>query len=138
MDTSAYVFVALLFGGAVGAGFSWLLLRNRATASRAAEFATLNERLSAREQDAKRLESELENERSELKNARAQNATARAELEGERRAARERSENFRKVTEELSEKFKALSRDALRDNNQSFLVLARTTLERRLFRSGPM
>ena len=130
MDTSAYVFVALLFGGAVGAGFSWLLLRNRATASRAAEFATLNERLSAREQDAKRLESELENERAELKNAREQNATARAELEGERRAARERSENFRKVTEELSEKFKALSRDALRDNNQSFLVLARTTLER--------
>jgi DNA recombination protein RmuC len=54
----------------------------------------------------------------------------RAELEGERRAANERAQSFRRVTEELGEKFKALSRDALKDNNQTFLELARTTLER--------
>src|SRR5205814_4627725 len=38
-------------------------------------------------------------------------------------------ESFKRVTEELAEKFKALSRDALKDNNQEFLNLARATLE---------
>src|SRR4029450_12644581 len=37
---------------------------------------------------------------------------------------------FQQAAEELSEKFKALSRDALKDNNQSFLQLAHSTLEK--------
>src|SRR5207244_6648815 len=54
----------------------------------------------------------------------------RAERSGDRRAAQERNESFKQVTDELAEKFKALSRDALKDNNQEFLNLARVTLER--------
>ena len=38
--------------------------------------------------------------------------------------------SFKNATEELSEKFKALSRDALKDNNQSFLELAHSTLQK--------
>jgi DNA recombination protein RmuC len=130
METPAFVIVALLFGAALGAAVSWLLLHSRAAAHQAAEFATLTERLARREQELKRLEAKLEQETAELKSARTQYVQVRAELEGERRASQERSESFRKVTEELSEKFKALSRDALRDNNQSFIELARATLER--------
>ena len=62
------------------------------------------------------------------------NADLKARLEGERRASQERSESFKQAAEELSEKFKALSRDALKDNNQSFLELARATLEK--FQTG--
>ena len=130
MDNSAYVFLGLIMGAAFGAAMAWVLLRSRAAASRAAEFATLHERLAARDQELHRLENKLEAKGAELKNAQEQYAQSRADLEGERRAALERNESFRKVTEELSEKFKALSRDALRDNNQSFLELARATLER--------
>ncbi len=130
MDTSAFVILALILGAALGAAVSWLLLRSRAAAHQAAEFATLNERLATRELELKRVEARLQTEVAELKTAREQHAQLRAELEGERRASQERNESFRKVSEELSEKFKALSRDALRDNNQSFIELARATLER--------
>ena len=54
----------------------------------------------------------------------------KAALEGERRAAQERKDSFKQAAEELSEKFKALSRDALKDNNQSFLQLAHATLQK--------
>jgi DNA recombination protein RmuC len=130
MDTSGYVLIALFVGAVLGASVSWLLLRARATASRVAEFATLNERLAARDQDLQRVQIEIENKNGELRSAQENIAQLRAELEGERRAAQERHDSFRKASEELSEKFKALSRDALRDNNQSFLELAGATLER--------
>jgi DNA recombination protein RmuC len=130
MELFAYVILALLLGAVIGCVVSWLLLRSRAVVSRAAEFATLHERLAAREQDLNRVERIVESQNAELKTAQELNAQTRAELEGERRAGLERNESFRKVTEELSEKFKALSRDALRDNNQSFLELAGATLQR--------
>lgn len=130
MDTSGYVLIALFVGVVLGGSVSWLLLRARATASRVAEFATLNERLAARDQDLQRVQIEIENKNGELRSAQENIAQLRAELEGERRAAQERHDSFRKASDELSEKFKALSRDALRDNNQSFLELAGATLER--------
>ena len=39
-------------------------------------------------------------------------------------------ESFKQASEELTQKFKALSRDALKDNNQSFLELAKANLEK--------
>jgi len=120
----------MLLGIVLGFLCGWLLLRTKSKAASAAELATLNERLSARQQEIQRLEDMLSREAAAHADTRQQETKLKAELEGERRAAQERSDNFRKVTEELSDKFKALSRDALKDNNQSFLELAHATLQR--------
>src|SRR5688572_6739872 len=131
MDSQIFMIIlVLLLGVGLGAAVSWLLLKARAGAITAAEQATLKERLLSRENDLQRLQQSMDREVIEHKQTRAENAQLKAELEGERRAAQERISSFNRATEELSEKFKALSRDALRDNNQSFLQLAHTTLEK--------
>jgi DNA recombination protein RmuC len=124
------VVIALLTAAALGALASWLLLKSRAGAVQAAEQATLRERLAGRESDLQRWQEAVQREVAEHKQTRNENVRLQADLEGERRAAQERISSFNRATEELSEKFKALSRDALRDNNQSFLQLAHTTLEK--------
>jgi DNA recombination protein RmuC len=122
--------LGLLFGALLGGTLAWFLLKTRALAARAAELATLRERLAGKDQELQKLQEVHNREAAEYKQAREEHARVRAELEGERRAGQERTETFRSIIEELSEKFKALSRDALKDNNQSFLQLAQATLEK--------
>jgi len=129
--------VMILAGVLVGALIVWLLLRGLAgrsyqdgKADSATEIATLNERHAARDRELQKLQAALDREVAALARAKEENSLLKADLEGERRAAQERNESFKRVTEELAEKFKALSRDALKDNNQSFLDLARATLEK--------
>src|SRR5574341_212612 len=57
---------------------------------------------------------------SELTNLKAAQSELQTKIDEERKAAKEK----------LSDAFKALSADALKSNNQSFLELARTTLEK--------
>ena len=129
--------VFLIFAGiVVGAGVVWLLLRakslrsyEKGQADSATQVAALQERLAARDQEAQKLQQACDKEVAQREQLREDNTNLRAQLEGERRAAEERSESFKQAAGELSEKFKALSRDALKDNNQSFLDLARATLE---------
>jgi DNA recombination protein RmuC len=128
--------VVMVFTGiVVGAVFVWLLLRARSQRSyekgqsdSATQVAALQERLAARDQELQKLRLSFDKEVAQREQLRENNAGLNAQLEGERRAAQERSESFKQAAEELSEKFKALSRDALKDNNQSFLDLARATL----------
>lgn len=130
--------VFLIFAGiVVGAGIVWLLLRaqsqrsyEKGQADSATQAAALQERLAARDQEAQKLQQSFDKEVAQRELLREDNANLKAQLEGERRAAQERSESFKQAAGELSEKFKALSRDALKDNNQSFLDLARATLEK--------
>ncbi|HXL80189.1 MAG TPA: hypothetical protein VN951_04865, partial [Pyrinomonadaceae bacterium] len=122
--------VVLLLGAAVGAALAWLLLKTKAGAVTAAEQATLKERLAGKENELQKQHDALQREVADHKQSRAENAKLQAELQGERRAAQERISSFTKATEELAERFKALSRDALKDNNQSFLQLAHATLEK--------
>ena len=130
--------VVLIFSGIfVGAVVVWLLLRARSQRSyekgltdSATQVAALQERLAARDQEAQKLQQSCDKEVAQREQLREDNANLKAQLEGERRAAQERSESFKQAAGELSEKFKALSRDALKDNNQSFLDLARATLEK--------
>ena len=122
--------VVLLLGSAVGAVLAWLLLKTRAAAVMAEELATLKERLAGKEGELHKLHDSLQKEVVDHKSTRSENSQLQAELQGERRAAQERMSSFNKATEELAERFKALSRDALKDNNQSFLQLAHATLEK--------
>src|SRR6266576_666663 len=122
--------VVLLLGAAVGAALAWLLLKTKAGAVTAAEQATLKERLAGKENELQKQHDALQREVVDHKQSRSENAKLQAELQGERRAAQERISSFNKATEELAERFKALSRDALKDNNQSFLQLAHATLEK--------
>lgn len=127
----------LIFGAAVGGVVAWLALHAKAhrafddgRAAGATEIAALHERVAAKEREIQKLQHTFEAEVGEGEELREQNSRLLADLEGERRAAEERHASFKRITEEFSEKFKALSRDALKDNNQEFLNLARATLEK--------
>ncbi len=127
----------LLVGIVVGAIAVWFVLRTKARQSyqtarseSIGQLAALQERLAGREQALFKLQEAFDKEIIDREKLREQSANLKADLEGERRAAQERKESFKQAAGELAEKFKALSRDALKDNNQSFLELARATLER--------
>lgn len=128
--------LTLILGAIVGGVVAWLALHARAhrafddgKANAATEIATLNERLAAKDRESQRLQTALEKEAAEHARVKEDTSGLRAQLAGEQRGAREREESFKQATTELTEKFKALSRDALKDNNQEFLNLARATLE---------
>ena len=130
MDSQITSLIIFVTGVGLGAMVAWFLLKTKASAVNAADLATLKERLEGKDAELQRLQIAFRDELNEHKRAREESVQLRTALEGERRAAQERSEAFKKATEELAERFKALSRDALKDNNQSFLELARSTLER--------
>src|SRR5260370_6858894 len=127
----------MVFGAAVGAVIVWLVLQKKDKCSfeegkseSATQIAALHERVAAKDQELSKIQGAFDKEVAERDRLREKNAALKADFEGERREAQEGSESFKKVTEELAEKFKALSRDALKDNNQEFLNLARVTLEK--------
>src|SRR5437660_3430375 len=137
MDANLIPVATMLFGAAVGAAIVWLVLRAKTKRSfekgkseSATQIAALHERVAAKDQELTRIQGAFDKEVAERDRQREDNAALKADLEGERRASQERNESFKRVTEELAEKFKALSRDALKDNNQEFLNLARVTLEK--------
>ncbi|QQP90018.1 DNA recombination protein RmuC [Skermanella sp. TT6] len=68
--------------------------------------------------------------RGELGRAQTGHAQLQTRLEQERLASAEKIALLERAESKLSDAFKALSAEALRSNNQSFLDLARTTLER--------
>lgn len=127
--------LAVSLGIIIGAAAVWLILQtklkyeyDRARAESESELATLNERLVGKDRQSQELREAFDREVDGREGLRERNANLKAELEGERRAAQERKDSFKQAAEELSEKFKALSRDALKDNSQSFLQLANSTL----------
>lgn len=128
MDTQILFIVIFLIGAALGAAAGWFLLKTKASSASAADLATLRERLAGKESELQKVQQALSGQAAEHAQGREENAQLKAALEGERRAAQERKDSFKQAAEELSEKFKALSRDALKDNSQSFLELAREKL----------
>lgn len=114
--------VGLVFGGAV----VWLLLRSevqqayaRAHTEDEAGMAALEERVAAREQTIEELRAENARLSVELK----KETEARAGLDAKVAA-------FDEAQSKLKDAFQALSAEALQSNNQAFLDLARTSLER--------
>jgi DNA recombination protein RmuC len=86
----------------------------------------------ARAQDAQSqvagLESALTRSEDALSDSRQQQARLAAEVNAERRSAAEKLALIQQAEIKLREAFSALSAEALRQNNQSFLELARTSL----------
>ncbi len=124
--------------------FAWVLGRARLAqalgeqhAGLKAELAAAAERLQGREERCARLEAELSvarQESSRLAETRAALESALAGLEARRaeelRAAEEKLALLADAQQQLVQHFKALSLDALQSNNQAFLDLAKTTLEK--------
>lgn len=88
--------------------------------------ATLEER--ARRIPA--LEEQLDTFRKDLEKIRVQNAELSSGLDYERQQAAEKIKLLEEAQIKLSQTFKSLSADALSANNQSFLHLAKSTLEK--------
>jgi len=120
-------------GLVIGAVALWFV--NRAKFN--SEFATLVERLAGKEDQIRELREALDREASqadELRNEKSRSAAQlsalETRLEDERRASEEKMALLTNAEEKLADAFKALSADALRNNNQSFIDLARQNLEK--------
>lgn len=127
------VFLALLAGLVFGGGVVWLILRSeirhaydRAASEASAEQAALNERVSARDQQIAELRRALDDKSAEATSLHSENAG----LKAEQKSNIEKIQVYQEAQEKLSDAFKALSAEALKSNNEAFLELARTALER--------
>lgn len=112
-------------------------MRDRLQSVQAGKLSGLNERLRAREErleEIRRERSVLEDENNRLREkvASLQTQLARqdTQLQEERKASAEKLRLVDEAREKLAESFKSLSADALKSNSQSFLQLARTSLEK--------
>lgn len=146
MESLIYFFAALFVGLLVGAAAAWLVLRARissagaqARAESQIEIVRANERLTASQEDNKRLEGEKESlaalrdqlvaERQRLSN---QVAELTAELEAERSQGAEKITLLKNAEEQLSNRFKALASEILEDKTKRFTEQNQTNLNQLL------
>jgi DNA recombination protein RmuC len=115
-------FLTALISVIVGAALVWLLARNQA--------AVAEERRRQLAEENQRLLGERDTARSEGVRLTAAHAALSSELAAERAAASEKLRALTDAHERLKAEFKALSADALRANNESFLKLAQSTFEK--------
>lgn len=111
-ETVGGVIVGLLVGGLV----VWLIGRSR--------WSQLSTRLEERDKEVAR----LGGAERDLRAAREELSGVRSQLEAERQASAEKLALLKQAEEVLKHTFEALSAEALRKNNQSFLELAATKL----------
>jgi DNA recombination protein RmuC len=133
----------LLIGLALGAVAAWLILRGRTEAAVQRTRLELEPRLSAEQQQAAFSASQLEARERELAEEktraadyaeqiarlRATESLLTERLAQEQRAAREKLALLDQAQAELANAFRALSADALKSNNASFLQLAQENLK---------
>jgi len=113
---------AVVLGAAFGIALAWLGLRSRN--------AGAHVRLSLLEKDLAAARNELTRQQENGGKLREQAAALESTLQHERKSAAEKLDLLDRATDELREAFQALASDALKNNNQSFLQLAKTSLEK--------
>jgi len=114
--------ISVAIGLLVGLAFGALWVRSRT--------AALATRMSLTREELVEAETELDAQRKSNADLSARNARLEATLEHERASADEKLNTIARAGDELRQAFQALAADALRSNNQAFLQLARTSLER--------
>jgi DNA recombination protein RmuC len=133
----------LAVGLLVGTVSLWLITRtklkyefDRGRADGETQRATLTERLARKEDQVRELREALDREidqgnqlRAEASRTMANFSVLQTRLEEERKASQEKLALLSNAEEKLTHAFKAISADALRNNNRSFLDLARQNLE---------
>jgi len=112
----------IIFGAVIGCLVSWLLARSRSQ--------VLDVRLAAVQNDLNLARAETQKLAALNAELNTKRATLETTLEYVRQANDEKIELLDRATTDLREAFQALSADALKSNNQAFLELARTSLER--------
>lgn len=123
------LFLALALGGAMF--LLWRLqLRLTAEAVRRAAAEEKATRVTALEAELKTREAEIARSHDEANALKQAQAAMAASLEEERKAAAEKLALLNEAQRKLGDAFKALSAEALKSNNQSFLELAKTALEK--------
>jgi DNA recombination protein RmuC len=137
-----FLLVALA-GVALGGLAAWWIMRVRLAdavvrerAGREAELAALHERTANRERQIEELRGRIQEQEAEAEKLR-QDRTAlsislrelETRLEEHQRTLAEKLQYLEDLKKNLTESFQSLSLDALRQNNQTFLDLARTHLD---------
>lgn len=134
----------LIIGFAVGAICTWILLNAKAKhaydlakSGSESDRATLSERLQSRDQSLSDAKAEIDQKKIEIRELHSavtglkeRQAQLAQSLKGEREQAQEKLAVLEDAQKKLSDAFKALASEALNSNNQSFLELAKTTLEK--------
>ncbi len=125
-----------LVSALAGAALGWLLARARNNQGQATQ-AVLTERLEGRDRDVIRLEEANNKLAAEADTLREANTSLREQLQDrstalakEREAAAEKLTLIEQSQARLAESFRALSHDALKDNNRVFLDLAQSTFDK--------
>lgn len=140
MNFSGFFLIGLI-SSFVGAAIIYILRRLSLEASAnkthadelQIELSEKDKALSAADERAKRipiLEEELKSASDRVMALASDNAKITAELASERKAAQEKLYLMQEAKKNLSDAFKALSAEALSSNNESFIKLANSTLER--------
>ncbi len=148
LPTVDKIFFASLIAFLAGFVLSWVLQRARAqtrAAIAAGEFSRIQERLAAVERESADLklralpaaeeklrqrESRIEDLMRELAGLQAREAEVTTRLQEERQQAAEKLAELDRARDTFTNVFKALSADALRESNESFLALARASFEK--------
>jgi DNA recombination protein RmuC len=109
--------IGLLFGGVI----AWLALRSRT--------AALGARLSLTENELARVKADLARLLDDQRALIESKARLESSLDAERKASNEKIKILAEAREELQNSFKAMASDALKNNNLSFLELAKARLD---------
>jgi len=121
MDWLAIV-IGLVCGAALAAIITWLIGKS--------SVSSLKSRLEQSESQTALLNDEKNRYQQEITELKTEKARLETTVEQERKATAEKIALFEQAEKKLADAFKSLSSDALRSNNQAFLELARTTLEK--------
>jgi len=120
----------------VGVFGVFFLLRRRNTHNLVTEVALLKERLSAKEVQLSEGQSKLEKQQQELQEAQTTEklhleklSELRTQLENEKKLGEEKLKMLLEAQEGFKKSFKLLSSEALKENHQSFMDLAKSSLE---------
>ncbi len=134
----------LLIGLAIGVTAAWLVLRakgqnayDRGKADAEGERIVLTERVQARDQTIADLKAKVQQFEAQIRESQATETSLRTKLaqyattlDQERKQAEEKLAVVNQAQQKLADAFKALAAEALKSNNQSFLDLAKATLEK--------